>query len=80
MPVAAGHSREQLDALINEAPDWSPAQTSDENDPVSLRQPKAKARAIDMATGCVRDRAIADPIRRLNFLRALAEDIPEPDA
>ncbi len=46
--------------------------------PMSLK--KAKARAVDMARGSVREREVADPVRRLNFLRALVEDIPEPDA
>ena len=46
--------------------------------PTSLK--KAKARAVDMARGSVREREVADPVRRLNFLRALVEDIPEPDA
>ena len=46
--------------------------------PTSLK--KAKARAVGMATGAVREREISDPVRRLNFLRALAEDNLEPDA
>jgi hypothetical protein len=57
---------------------WFARYQSQSSRPTSLK--KAKARAVGMATGSVREREVADPIRRLNFLRALVEDIPEPDA
>jgi hypothetical protein len=84
VPACHGHwggyrTNKAIAWVIEVAPGYWLARYQDQSSgPTSLK--KAKIEAIKMATGSLRGRDVADPVRRLNFLRALAEDVPEADA
>ena len=81
VPACHGHwsgyrTTKAIAWVIEVAPGYWLARHQDQSSgPTSLK--KAKIEAIRMATGCLHGRNVADPVRRLNLLRALAEDLPQ---